>query len=157
MNLFLEEIGTTPNSTASHLFLDNRPFCFVVEDGHRDAKVAGETRIPAGRYQVVARRVGTFFEKYLKQFGHKFSIELRKVPGFDGILIHIGNTVKDTRGCLLVNRFVGLGTDGNYQGTDSTSVYKLLYSLIEKAYERGEDVWIEVQRRPIINENDSFG
>lgn len=156
MNLRLEEIGTTPNSTGSHLFIDNRPFCFTVEDGYRDKKIKHETRIPAGRYRVVPRTVGSFFEKYKKQFGHKFVLHLLDVPGFEYILLHIGNTVKDTSGCVLVNRFLGLGTDGNYTGTDSTSVYKLMYSLAEKALERGEEIWIEIQRRKIVDATNPY-
>lgn len=157
MNLFLEEIGTTPNSTGSQLFLDNKPFCFVVEDGHRDKKIKHETRIPAGRYQVVPRTEGSFFAKYSKAYGHKFVPHLLDVPGFDLILFHIGNTVKDTSGCLLVNRFIGIGIDGNYCGKDSASVYKLLYSLMAAALERGEEIWIEIQRREIIDENTPMG
>ena len=157
MILFLEEIGTTANSTASHLFVDNKPFCFVIEDGHRDQKIAGETRIPAGKYQIVPRREGKFYEQYKRQHGHNFVPHLLNVPNFGLILIHIGNTIKDTRGCLLANRFVGLGTDGNYLGSDSTSIYKLLYSLMAKALARNEEIWIEIQRREIVNENENFG
>jgi len=157
MNIFLEEIGLTPNSTASHLFVDNKPFCFTIEDGHRDIKVKHESRIPAGRYKIVPRTVGSFYEKYKRNFNHKFVPQLEDVPGFEFILIHIGNTVKDTSGCILVNRFVGLGTDGNYSGIDSTSVYKLLYSLIALAFERGEECWIEIHRLEIINESSSIG
>ena len=147
MNLILEEIFTTKNSTASCLILDKRPFCFIVEDGARDKKVKHETRIPSGRYQIKPRRTGSFFKKYSKQFGHKFVPHLQEVPGFEFILIHIGNTIKDTSGCLLVNRFVGLGTDGNAAGADSTSVYKLFYALMEKALEREEEIWIEIRRK----------
>lgn len=158
MNIFIEEIGTTPNSTGSQLFVDGRPFCFVVEDGHRDKKVYGETRIPGGRYQIIPRYEGSFFEKYRREHGHKFSIQIANVPGFEFILIHIGNTIADTKGCLLVNRNIGIQTTPrDYKGTDSTSVYKLLYSLIEAAFERNEEVWIEIQRRDIIDENTPVG
>lgn len=157
MILVLEEIGTTSNSTGSQLIVDKRPFCFTIEDGYRQKKIKHETRIPAGRYRIVARKAGSFFQKYARQFGHKFVPMLLDVPGFDYILIHIGNTVRDTSGCLLVNRFIGLGTDGHYTGTDSTSVYKLLYSLMEKALERDEEIWIEVKRREIPTPNSILG
>lgn len=153
MNLYLAEIGSTTNSTGSHLFVDNRPFCFVVEDGWREKKVKHETRIPAGKYQIFPRSEGKFFDKYSKQYGHKFVPWIYNVPGFEFILIHIGNFVSDTSGCLCVNRQIGLGNDGNYYGADSASVYKLLYSLMDKALERGEEIWIEIQRNPIVSEN----
>ncbi len=157
MTLFLNEIGTTNNSTASHLFVDNRPFCFVVEDGYRDKKVKHETRIPAGRYQIKPRREGFFYENYRSRFGHKFVPHLQDVPGFEYILIHIGNTIKDTSGCLLLNRKIGIDKDGNYFGEDSTSIYKLFYNLMALALERGEEIWIDIQRNPVITENDLFG
>lgn len=153
MNIFVEEIGTTPNSTASQMFVDSRPFCFVVEDGHRDKKQFGETRIPAGRYQVIKRKTGKFYEKYRREYGHEFALWVKNVPGFEWILIHIGNTIKDTNGCLLVNRFIGIqALTMDYVGTDSSSVYKLLYALVNAAYQRGEEVWIEITRREIMNE-----
>ena len=151
MNLILEEMCSTKNSTASCLLIDNAPFCFVVEDGARDKKVKHETRIPAGKYQIKPRRAGSFFQRYSKQFAHKFVPHILDVPGFEWILIHIGNTIKNTSGCLVVNRFIGIGPDGNYMGTDSASVYKLLYSLMDKALEQGEEIWIEVRRnKPAI-------
>jgi hypothetical protein len=158
MNIFIEEIGTTPNSTASQLFIDGKPFCFVVEDGHRDKKVASETRIPPGRYQVVKRTEGRFYEKYKADFKHQFALHIINVPGFEYILLHIGNTIKDTKGCLLVNRNIGINPiTGNYQGTDSSSVYRALYMIVAAAFERGEECWIEIQRREIIDENTPVG
>lgn len=156
MNIVIDEIWTTPNSTASMLFVDNRPIGFIIEDGHRDNKVPGETRIPAGRYPVVKRTYGKFFDKYRKDFGHKYSIEVKDVPGFDDILIHIGNTIKDTRGCPLINRGVKQDATGDFAGIDSTSIYKLFYRLVDLAFERGEEVWCEVIRREIFNKN-AFG
>lgn len=149
MLLRLEEIAHTASSTASSLLIDGKFFCFVVEDGPRDKKVMHETRIPPGRYRILPRRVGSFFTRYSKAYGHKFVPWLQDVPGFTFILIHIGNTVTDTSGCLLVNRFIGLRPNGLFAGQDSTTVYKLLYSLMELALEREEEIWIEVIRKPI--------
>lgn len=146
MLLWIDEIATTPNSTASKLLIDGRFFCFVIEDGHRHRKVKHETRIPHGLYPVQKATTGRFYEKYKKQYGHEFSIYVDNVPGFSGILIHIGNSVKDTSGCPLVNRNIGLGTDGNFSGTDSASVYRQLYSLVAAAFERGETVMLKVTR-----------
>ncbi len=152
MNIFVEEIGTTPGSTASQMFVDNKPFCFVVEDGYRDVKIAGETRIPPGRYQVRKHHTGRFFDKYKREFGHDFAIHITNVPGFEWILIHIGNTPVDTRGCLLVNGGIGLDREGNYSGILSTVTYKSLYEKVAAAFSKGEEVWIEVYRREVVNE-----
>lgn len=158
MNIFIEEIGTTNNSTVSQLFVDHRALCFTIEDGWRERKVQDETRIPAGRYRIRKRKEGTFFNKYKKQFGHSWVPHIQNVPGFEYILIHIGNTPKDTSGCILVNRCIGINTTtGDYEGTDSTSVYKLLYSLMDKAFERGEEIWIEIQRREVLDLTKEFG
>lgn len=147
MKLRLFEIAATQNSTASLLSIDGKPFCMVVEDGPRDKKVKHETRIPAGIYQVEQRKEGKFFNQYSKRFKHSFVPELLNVPGFTGILIHIGNFISDTSGCLLVNRWVGLGADGNFSGMDSTTAYKRLYNVLAMAFEDGKTVEIEVNRK----------
>jgi len=157
MEIFVEEIGTTPNSTASQLFIDGKPFCFVLEDGYREVKVYGETRIPAGRHQIKKRTVGRIFEQYKKKYGHAFVPELIGVAGFSDILIHIGNFVKDTLGCLLLNMWIGIGPDGNYQGQYSERAYLAFYTLISAAFDRGEEVWIEISRRDVIDENTPVG
>lgn len=157
MTLFVEEIGTTPHSTASQLFLDNRPFAFVVEDGYREQKVMGETRIPAGRYQVVQCQQGRFFAAYKNRFGHDFVPYLKNVPGFEGVLLHIGNTVNDTQGCLLICSGIKMDTDGSYLGVESTAAYRRLYSMLNLAYQRGEEVWLEISRREIITEDTPKG
>lgn len=56
-------------------------------------KVYGETAIPAGTYDA-----DIYFSK---KFGYKV-IRLFNVPFFQGILIHKGNTAKDSHGCLIL-------------------------------------------------------
>jgi hypothetical protein len=148
MRLTIQTIAQTPNSTASMLLIDERFFCWVLEDGEREKKVKHETRIPSGIYPIKKATSGRFYNLYKKRYNHEFAIYVDDVPGFTGIMIHIGNTIKDTSGCPLVNRNIGLGVDGNFLGTDSASVYRQLYSLLAAAFERNEKILLEVNRLP---------
>lgn len=150
MEIFVEEIGTTLKSTASQMFIDGKPSCFVIEDGYNEVKIAGKTRIPPGRYQVVKRTIGKFYTKYKSDFDHSYALELIDVPGFKDILIHIGNTVEDTRGCLLVNNGISVDTALDYFGTSSTVAYLALYKKVDAAFKTGSEVWIEISRRDVV-------
>ena len=62
------------------------------------------------------------------------------VPMFEGIRIHMGNTVKDTQGCILVgrNQIVGRVLESR----------KWLYELKQKIIEakaRGDAVWLTIK------------
>jgi hypothetical protein len=54
-------------------------------------------------------------------------LQILDVPGFEYILIHCGNTDKDTAGCLLVGEGA-ITTYGNMMITQSVAAYKRLYS-----------------------------
>ena len=58
----------------------------------------------------------------------------------DGVLIHIGNTAKDTEGCILVgeNKQVGMVLN-------STVTFKRVYDLMKKADLRGETIKLRVE------------
>ena len=147
MKLEVIKIAESPNSTLSQMRLGGAFFCFVIEDGHRAVKVAGQTRIPAGTYKVQRRTHGGFYGRYNARWGHAFAIQIADVPVFADILIHTGNTKEDTRGCLLVADQAGrLGPD--YVGTASTSTpaYLRLYSAVERAFLAGEEITITVER-----------
>lgn len=146
MLLTLREITSTNNSTLSGLWIDGRWHCFVIEDGPRDTKVPGETRIPGGLFNIEQRREGRFFEEYKQKFKHEWVPWLRAVPNFEFILIHIGNFVNDTRGCLLVNYGASRAATGNWAGSQSTAAYLALYKRMDAAFKRGEAVSIEVIR-----------
>lgn len=142
----------THNCTISELTIDGVFFSFVLEDGFRETKVPGETRIPAGKYQILQRREGKFYTAYKRRFGHKFVPHLQDVPGFAFILMHIGNGPSDSRGCLLVGRSWGYTGNAHYIG-DSTETYKKLYETLEAAFARGEEVWVEIDRTPVVTKN----
>lgn len=147
MQIEVLKIDETPDSTLSQMRVDDRFFCFIIEDGYREVKVSGQTRIPDGTYQIKKRTYGGFYEKYREKFGHRYSIEIADVSGFTDILIHIGNTIEDTRGCLLVADQAGR-SGPNYVGTGgtSTTAYLRFYDAVEAAFEAGEEIEIKLMR-----------
>lgn len=147
MVLHLNIIEETERSTVSELTLEEDRICYVIEDAGRvGKKVPGETRIPAGVYPVEPRRAGKFYERYSKRWGHDFVPWLRNVEGFTWILIHLGNTHKDTRGCLLPATYYFRAVDGHYWGKNSREAYLKLYDVLRAAFDRGEEVTLEVVR-----------
>lgn len=80
--------------TLGQLYVDGKPACHTVEDVVRPAgeKVHGKTAIPEGRYQVIVTPSPRF---------RRDLPLLLKVPNFEGVRIHPGNTAEDTEGCIL--------------------------------------------------------
>lgn len=122
--------------------------CFTLEDERRTQKVYAETRIPAGSYHLGLRQVGRLHEKYEKKFPefHVGMIEIEDVPNFEAILIHIGNTEKDTAGCPLVGELPAryLLTRERFKIIESTSAYKRIYPLIAKRILNFDDVYLTI-------------
>ena len=124
---------------------ERRFLCYTLEDEHRDEKVAGETRVPAGTYDITLRKVGGFHSRYVKKYGemHKGMLWVRDVPNFEYILIHTGNTDEHTAGCLLVgdSQQANFGNSNGMVGS-SVNAYKRIYPPIAEALERNEKVTI---------------
>jgi hypothetical protein len=128
--------------------ITERHFCYTLEDQRQVKKVKGETRIPAGTYEIKLRTVGGFTKRYEQRFPgmHRGMLWLQNVPGFEYILIHIGNDDDDTAGCLLVGYSCNLDSR-NGGGTigRSTEAYKDLYKLVIEAMDKGEEVFIAIK------------
>lgn len=161
MELHLKRIAkvlTNPAAysyTIGRLYVDGEYFCDTLEPYDRmltsetpltklhSCKEAGRTAIPTGSYKID-------FTTWSHAFGHElfyrkvcsgYVPRLEKVPGYNGILIHAGNTWKDTRGCILVG----------YNRTkaavlDSKETFHKLYRIIKNAAILGEEVHINVTR-----------
>lgn len=96
MNLQLDLIRqpSANGCTIGQLFINGKFFCYTLEDVVRaTGKVPGATAIPAGTYRVTIERSPGF---------NIITPRLHGVPGFEGVLIHAGNSAADTRGCILV-------------------------------------------------------
>lgn len=128
--------------TKSVLLINGHFQCFLLEDGPREKKVYGETRIPAGVRRITLRTEGGMHEKYKNRFGswHKGMLWIRDVEEFEYIYLHIGNTPEETLGCPLT----GFKVDADSQNIEqSTAAYKHIYPKIAQAILDGEEVWIE--------------
>lgn len=133
MELNLQRIVKDKAYTLGKLRIDGEEFCHTLEPRWRSPearKVPGRTAIPAGRYPVVIT-LSPKFKQWLPLLLH--------VPNFEGIRIHAGNTVKDTKGCILVGECQEKGVL-----SDSRLWLDRLKQRIVDAKERGEGVWITV-------------
>lgn len=132
--------------TVCRMHIGGRYECLTMQDDEDPVKVKGETRIPAGVYEIKFRKHGGFHDRYLKKFGPEFHhgmLELQNVPNYDAILIHIGNTPKDTAGCILLG-VTRHPTERNFiQGSEIA--YKKFYPQVAAALLRGERVHLTIR------------
>ena len=128
--------------TIGKMYLDGKYFCDTLEDTDRNisqstpldtvkkVKLPNNTAIPTGTYKVIVN-VSPKFKRLLPR--------LLNVPGFDGVLIHRGNTDKDTSGRILIgeNKVVG-------RVINSTGYETKLVSILNKAQDNKENITIEI-------------
>ncbi len=133
MNLTLKRRFLGETYTIGSLFINGEYFSDTLEDRVRPkgVKVKNETAIPYGTYDVIVN-MSPKFRRELPR--------LLNVPGFDGILIHRGNTIKDTSGCILPgeNRIKG-------QVVNSTPYEQELVIQMKKALNKGEKISITIE------------
>lgn len=129
------------------------PFvCHSLEDEKRDIKVSGETRIPVGFYELKIWNDGQHPNQWVLdhrvKYGDwfKFPIEVTKVPGFTGVLIHTGIDQSHTEGCILLDDTMGNNTvDTANQGARSLQAVKRFYEKVYPALELGGKAFLEVR------------
>lgn len=137
MKILVDRIKSDNESTLSLIYIDGVFECFGLEDEYREDKVPGDTRIPCGSYPISVRATGGFDSRYRNKFPgmHQGMLHVENVEGFEYILIHIGNTDKDTAGCLLVGKGANMGEEITI--TNSTGAYKDLYAKVIEAAQAG--------------------
>lgn len=132
MELHLVRSDVTPTLTIGRLAIDGVWECWTLEDPIREGpKIPGESAIPAGRYEVVITR-SLRFQRMLPL--------LLKVPHFEGVRIHAGNTAADTEGCILVGQSRAMNSI-----VQSALALGELQRKIAGAQARGDRVWIAIE------------
>ena len=153
MELRLNRISRRETYTIGKLYINGTYFCDTIEDKDRGLaqstpistiekiKVHGTTAIPTGLYEVAMNQVSPRLsqKEMYKGIGGKVP-RLLNVPGFDGVLIHVGNTDEDTLGCILVgyNKVKG-------QVVNSRDTFFKLYPILKAASDKGEKITIKIQ------------
>lgn len=141
MELLLERKWCKQDYTIGRLSINGEFFCNTLEDTVRDInkngtfdcgefKISGHTAIPYGEYEVIVN------------YSPKFKRELPRLlntPHFEGILIHRGNTNKDSSGCILVGENTKKG-----MVTNSTKYELELTNILKNALKNREKVFIKI-------------
>lgn len=154
MELKVKRLWKKPTYTIGKLYVDGKYHSETLEDKDRGItqdmpeweiikkKCYGFTAIGTGRYRVRMDVVSQKFKNrsWAQPYGGRLP-RLEDVPGFDGILIHVGNSPADTNGCVLTgyNRVRG-------KVVDSTKAFKaLMDNYLVPASKRGEEIWITIE------------
>lgn len=141
MDLRLKRIARRETYTIGKLYIDGVYFCDTLEDTDRGLKQSlpalvnkakkkvGATAIPTGKYQVTLKvKSPRFSKKKQYDFCGGYLPRLINVPAFEGVLIHIGNTAKDTEGCILVGRNTKVG-----KVLESGVTFRALYAKLKES------------------------
>lgn len=154
MELLVDRKWKKQSYTMSNLFIDGEWFSNVLEDADRGLdnsmsedmirtlKKPSITAIPRGTYEITLDVVSPKYSKvqFYKDVCNGKVPRLKNVKGFDGILIHAGNTDKDSSGCLLVGQNKVKG-----QVVNSKETFKQLYKLLQDGKSRGEKIVIKIK------------
>lgn len=154
MELIVDRKWKKQSYTISNLTIDGKWFCNILEDADRglddsmstakirELKKPSITAIPKGTYEITLDVISPRFctNSFYKQVCDGKLPRLLNVKGFEGILIHAGNTDKDTSGCLLVGINLERG-----KVLKSQETFRKLYKMLSEAKLRGEYIQITIK------------
>lgn len=144
-----------PKYTIGSLYINGIKNCDTIEDVDRglndsmsleeikSIKIYGQTAIPYGRYKIDMSTISPTFKNrsWAKPYGGKLP-RLLGVKGFEGILIHVGNTEKDSYGCILCgyNKVKGMVVE-------STKCFNRLMNVLLEKHLAGEELYINIKSK----------
>jgi hypothetical protein len=154
MKLVLKRIAKKSNYTIGKLYVNDTYFCDTLEDKDRglsdsmteteikNKKVYGETAIPTGVYNVTLNVYSSKFgaKSFYKEVCNGYLPRLLNVKGFDGILLHSGNSASDSLGCIILGENKVVGKVINSQIT-----FKKLFVVLKQAVDKGETLTIKIE------------
>lgn len=153
MELLVDRKWKKQSYTMSNLYINGEWFCNCLEDADRGLdnsmsedmirtlKKPSITAIPRGTYEITLDVISPKYcnNSFYKQVCNGKVPRLLNVKGFEGILIHAGNTDKDSAGCLLVGINLERG-----KVLKSQETFKELYKLLKDKHDKGEKITIKI-------------
>lgn len=131
MELRLNRFKYGSKATIGKLFVNGVVECYTLEDVKRadGVKIDGATCIPAGMYMVTIDD-STRFQRLMPH--------ILRVPNFEGVRIHSGNTDADTEGCILL----GTSIENDDFISGSKDAFNVFFPKLKVALDAGETVSI---------------
>jgi hypothetical protein len=120
---------------------------YSLEDEYRPEKVAKDTRIAAGIYDLVIQELTTPLTlKYRAKYNwFENHIMIKNVPNFTGVYIHVGNNDDHTDACVLMGDNVNNNSIGNGEITNSTNCFRRFYKECYEHLKAGGKASIEIR------------
>jgi hypothetical protein len=125
INLLILRDTFSDNSTIGELFLNDEFMCDTLENPELN-NVKNISCIPEGQYSV---RLRTARESATRDYLH---LLVQDVPNRDYILFHIGNSPKDTSGCILV----GIGRKQDFVSNSRLAMDLLMKEILNLGGEK---------------------
>ena len=141
MEILLIRKYKKPTYTVGNLYINGKWIANTLEDVDRNLnssmsveqikaiKKPNETAIPTGNYEVTLDIFSPKFgnKSFYKKTCNGKLPRILNVKGFDGVLIHCGNTNLDTSGCVLVGRNLEKG-----KVLKSQETFEKLYKILKE-------------------------
>lgn len=153
INVLLLRYSDDGQTTVGLLYINNKFYCYTLEDTHREVKVPGQTRIPSGSYVLDFRtEVTELTETYRTRYPEWFTnhLHLKNVPDFSSIYIHSGGDHTHTEGCILVSDSLS-SKDKKTFLTNSRNTFRTLYRYLSDHLKSGKKIQIHVRDEGLIN------
>lgn len=152
MNFILQRYSPSDDCTLGLLFQkqENKKLTFenyMLEDEPREVKLAGETRIDAGFYELKIQELETPLTlKYRKRYTwFENHIEITGLKRHKCVYLHIGNTDEDTDGCPLFGDVADNNMIGPGSVSQSTIAFKRWYEKVYPHLKSGKKAFIEIR------------
>lgn len=154
MKIKVERIYTCTKYTIGRFYVNGKYICDTIEDADRglsstmtvehikSLKIYGKTAIPYGTYDITMNVKSPKFsvKPFYQRVCNGFVPRLIDVKGFEGVLIHTGNTADDSFGCILV----GDNTERGKVTKSKDMFEKIMNEYLLPAKKRNEKITIQV-------------
>lgn len=156
MELIIKRFKMSPEKeyTVGRLYIDGKYFCDTMEDKDRGLddsmsleeikkiKIHSRTAIPKGTYKVLMTVKSPKFsmKAWYKNLCQGYLPRLYPVKGYEGVLLHVGRTHRDSAGCILIGKNSKVG-----ELTDGYKCFEKLYRILKEAHNKGEAIKLTIK------------